>query len=179
MSGDIKDSLRRELRDREYAEGYAESFLNAFIATQIKVIREQRGMTQADLGKAIGTTQAGVSRIEDVNYSSWNIRTLAKLARAFDIRLRVSFETYGTLPIEVVGFNRESLERVDRPNDPGLADQPSWRRQKMVNIAEFLAGRGQSETVVQSELGQKNVGGFAPARADAWPTALEGMAQAI
>lgn len=120
MFGDIEFALRNNLRDREYAEEYAQSFLNTFVATQIKVVREQRGMTQATLGNRIGTTQAGVSRYEDVNYSSWSLRTLMKIARAFDVRLRVSFEPYGTLPDEVVRLDRARLETVERKSDPGL-----------------------------------------------------------
>lgn len=122
MRGEIFNSLRANLRDKEYAEGYSESFLNSYIATQIKVIREQRRMTQGQLGEAIGTTQGGVSRYENVDYSSWSLRTLQKIARAFDVRLKVSFEPYGTLADEVVGFNRASLERVKREEDPALTD---------------------------------------------------------
>jgi ribosome-binding protein aMBF1 (putative translation factor) len=108
----ISNALRTELRDQEYSEGYAESFLNSYVATQIKVIREQRGMKQADLAHEMGTTQTAISRIENVNYSSWNIRTLKKLARAFGVRLKVSFETYGTLPEEVEGFGSDTLQRA-------------------------------------------------------------------
>ena len=138
---DIESSLRTELCDSEYSEGYAESFLNAYVATQIKVVREQRGMTQAELAKQIGTTQAGVSRLENINYSSWNIRTLIKLARAFDVRLKVSFEPYGTLPDEVVRFNRESLERVRRAEDPGLRP-PSPEETEAVEdlFGKYLSG---------------------------------------
>jgi transcriptional regulator with XRE-family HTH domain len=120
---DIENALRVELRDPEYSEGYAESFLNSYVATQIKVIREQRKMTQAELGRYIGTTQAGVSRYENVNYSAWSIKTLIKFARAFHVRLKVSFEPFGTLPEEASQFNRESLERVEREEDPGLEDK--------------------------------------------------------
>lgn len=123
MNGEIINSLRKKLRDPEYSEGYAESFLNAYIATQIKVLREQRVKTQAELAEQIGTTQAGISRLENVNYSSWSIRTLIKLARAFNVRLHVSFEPYGTLPNEVVNFSRESLERVKREDDQGLSER--------------------------------------------------------
>jgi transcriptional regulator with XRE-family HTH domain len=119
---DISEALRSELRDPEYSEGYAESFLNSYIATQIKVLREQRKMKQADLAQEIGTTQTAISRIEDINYSSWNIKTLKRLARAFRVRLSVSFEPYGTLPGEVEHFTRESLQRAARESDPGLAD---------------------------------------------------------
>lgn len=135
MNGEIVSSLRRELRDPEYAEGYAESFLNAFVATQIKVIREQRKMTQADLAREIGTTQTGISRIENVNYSSWSIRTLIKLARAFGVRLKVSFEPFGTLPDEVIRFNRDALQRVKREDDPELQDHPDRLGEYLVRFA--------------------------------------------
>ena len=124
----IITKLRQELRDPEYSEGYAESFLNSYIATQIKVIREQRHMTQADLASEIGTTQAGVSRLENVNYSSWSIRTLIKLARAFELRL----------PGEVISFRRECLERVKRSEDMGLGgivNTPTTREGSILEYA--------------------------------------------
>jgi transcriptional regulator with XRE-family HTH domain len=127
---DISEALRSELRDPEYSEGYAESFLNSYIATQIKVMREQRKMKQFDLAKEMGTTQTAISRIENVNYSSWNIKTLKKLARAFRVRLRVSFETYGTLPDEVGKFTRESLQRAAREDDPGLLERRAPQREE-------------------------------------------------
>jgi transcriptional regulator with XRE-family HTH domain len=124
------DHLRVELRDPEYSEGYAESFLNSYIATQIKVIREQRQMKQSDLAREVGTTQTAISRIENVNYSSWNINTLKKLARAFRVRLMVSFETYGTLPDEVGKFTQESLQRAEREKDPGLLERKAAEREE-------------------------------------------------
>lgn len=147
MFGDVEYALRKNLRgDREYAEEYAQSFLNAYIATQIKVIREQRKMTQAELGALIGTTQAGISRYEDVNYSSWSLRTLMRLARAFDVRLRVSFDPYGTLPDEVVRFDRERLQVVERENDPMLGSGEQTKRSydsgNVTDIGAFRAIAG-------------------------------------
>jgi transcriptional regulator with XRE-family HTH domain len=147
MLSEIDRSLRVKLRDREYAHSYAESFLNAFVATQIKAIREQRELTQSELAEMIGTTQTGISRIENVNYSSWSIRTLLKLARAFDVRLRVSFEPFGTLPQEVVQFNRSGLERVKRDNDPGLEE--SQRSVQVTNIAIWKALNPHPQIVVK------------------------------
>jgi|SRR5579872_1405440 len=141
---DISDSLRRELRDAEYSEGYSESFLNSYIATQIKVIREQRGMKQVDLAREMGTTQTAVSRIENVNYSAWNIRTLKKLARAFRVRLRVSFETYGTLPDEVERFGRDGLQRAAREDDPDLLERIGPHREGLAHRAMAAAMGGNS-----------------------------------
>lgn len=114
------DALREELKDPEYSEGYAESFLDSYIATQIKVLREQAGLSQDALAKLIGTRQGVISRIENVNYSKWSVITLKKLARAFRVRLRVSFETYGSLLAEVDAFSRTALERAPREKDPIL-----------------------------------------------------------
>jgi transcriptional regulator with XRE-family HTH domain len=137
---DTRDALRVELRDPEFSEGYAESFLNSYIATQIKVIREQRQMKQSDLARRVGTTQTAISRIENVNYSSWNINTLKKLARAFRVRLMVSFETYGTLPDEVGKFTQESLQRAERERDPGLLERKEPQRERVDDIQAVAMG---------------------------------------
>ena len=118
--GVINQTLRSDLLQPEFSEGYAESFLDAYIATQIKVLREDNHWTQAELAEHLGTTQTAISRIENVNYSARNIRTLKKLARAFRLRLKVSFETYGSLISDFTGLDRESLKRIPREKDPEL-----------------------------------------------------------
>jgi transcriptional regulator with XRE-family HTH domain len=123
----INDLLRSDLRQPELSEGYAESFQDAYIATQIKVLREQNNWTQADLAERLDTTQTAISRIENVNYSAWNIRTLKKLARAFRLRLKVSFETYGSLIPEIEEFSRDQLKRSPREEDPELNHTSSKR----------------------------------------------------
>jgi transcriptional regulator with XRE-family HTH domain len=87
--------------------------MNACVAAQIKTIREQRQWTQADLAERIGTKQAGISRLENVNYDAWKVETLTRIARAFDVRLRISFEEFDSLIDEVERFGRHSLERDD------------------------------------------------------------------
>jgi transcriptional regulator with XRE-family HTH domain len=114
-------TLREELDDEEYRYAYAEDYLNTHIAAQIRVLREQRGMTQQDLADKIGTKQAGVSRLENVNYSSWKTQTLKRIARALGVGLSISFETFGTLLEEAAGFGRGSLERPEFANDPAFA----------------------------------------------------------
>jgi transcriptional regulator with XRE-family HTH domain len=100
-----------QMDDLEFRHAYAASFMNSLVAAQIKTIREQREMTQAQLAELIGTKQAGISRLENVNYDAWKVGTLAKLARAFDVRLRISFEDFDSLVDEVRRFRRSTLER--------------------------------------------------------------------
>jgi transcriptional regulator with XRE-family HTH domain len=114
----LRNRLKRQLRDKQFRHAYADEQLNLSIGTQIKAIREKQGMTQAALAEKIGTKQTGVSRIESANYSRWSIAVLRRLAEAFDLRLRVSFEEFGTLWKEVDDFSRESLERREFKEDP-------------------------------------------------------------
>jgi transcriptional regulator with XRE-family HTH domain len=148
--GAISETLRQDLTQPEFSEGYAESFQDAYVATQIKVLREQNEWTQAELAEVLNTTQTAVSRIENVNYSAWNISTLKKLARAFRVRLKVSFESYGSLINDVENFSRENLKRAPREKDPelaiGIQDVASAATKLFVDIGQFKA-RKQDEPV--------------------------------
>ncbi len=117
-----ENPLRQDLieEDEEYRYAYAEDFLNTYIATQIKVLRDERGMKQEDLAQAIGTKQSGISRLENVNYSNWKTETLKKVARALGVRLRISFETFGSLLGEDADFSREALKRPKFEDDPAF-----------------------------------------------------------
>ena len=112
------DRLNQSFRDKEYRHGYADEFLNMSIATQIKVLREQRGWSQKDLAEHAGMKQPRISAIENVNYYRWTVETLRRLAEAFDITLCVSFETFGKRLGDIARFGRKDLERSSFDDDP-------------------------------------------------------------
>jgi transcriptional regulator with XRE-family HTH domain len=118
---DLRESLKQEFKDPDIRYAYAESSLNTRIASQIKVLREQRGETQDKIAERCGTKQAGFSRFEDANHSVWKTDTLWKIARALDVRLHISFETFGSLIEDKERFSREYLER------PGFEDDPAFK----------------------------------------------------
>jgi transcriptional regulator with XRE-family HTH domain len=143
------ESLKEQFQDKDYRYGYAESFLNSYIAAQIKIIREQQKMTQAQLAEKIGTKQAGISRLENVNYTAWKVETLTRLARAFDLRLQISFEEFGTLPGEVNRFGRESLERSEYNKDPVFGVVPERvEKATVLTKGEIAALSPRSEAIV-------------------------------
>ncbi len=114
----LRERLRNDLSDSEFRHAYADENLNLRIATQIKVLREQQKLSQKELAEKLGTKQAGISRLESADYSGWSVRVLKKLAEAFDLRLRISFEEFGTLWREVDQFSRVELERRPFKDDP-------------------------------------------------------------
>lgn len=115
---ELAENVRKEfLKDKEYAHAYMEEFENSYIATQIKVLREQNDLTQNELAELAEMKQERISVLENVNYSSWSINTLRKLARAFDLVLHVSFENFGDEIKAITSLNREGLSRIAREKD--------------------------------------------------------------
>src|SRR5438477_1309344 len=58
----------------------------------IRALREARGLSQAQLARALGTHGPAISRIEDADYDGHSLRILRKIAEYFDQHLVVSFE---------------------------------------------------------------------------------------
>ena len=71
-------SLARRFRNRAYRQAYVESFVDSSIATQIKVLRDQRDLSQSDLAGLAGMKQSQISRLENTNNESWKVGTLRK-----------------------------------------------------------------------------------------------------
>lgn len=119
----LTEKLRVELQDREYREGYDEAFLDHSIATQIRVIREQRGLTQKQLADAADMKQSRISAMEDEDYGSWSVNTLRRVAYALGVRLKVSFEEWGTLLSDIDRADRAGLQRRAFEDDPAFKSQ--------------------------------------------------------
>ena len=119
---DLRQDLKAEFEDPEYRYAYAESFLNTKLATQIKILREQRQKTQSELGAVVGTKQSGFSRFEDVNHSVWKTDTLWKIARALDVRLDIAFRTFGSIIDDKEHFTKEAMQCQDFDHDPAFAE---------------------------------------------------------
>jgi transcriptional regulator with XRE-family HTH domain len=160
-------ALKEEFQDKEYRDAYADDFLNTFVATQIRVLREERKMKQEDLAQLVGTKQSGISRLENVNYSSWKTDTLRKVARALGVRLRISFETFGNLIDDSARFNPENLMRPKFEDDPAFKkfeivanDQtPQPPSNNVFNIGDSkgfgLAMAGEGQKTAPSDPGRK------------------------
>lgn len=101
----------QRMKDRPTArDAYVRAEVSTALAHQVRAIRNQRGWTQADLAKLMGTTQAVVSRLEDPSYGRVSLATLFDLSKAFDTGLQVKFVSLTTMLQET--FNPSHAARL-------------------------------------------------------------------
>ena len=87
----FKDRLKEELKNPAFAKAYAEEGIYVTLAIEIAKLRQEKKLSQADLAKKLHTSQQMVSRLEDLHNGSFSLKTLLKLARAFNKKLSVQF----------------------------------------------------------------------------------------
>ena len=85
---DLDDHLKRKLQNPEFRAAYDAEDKRIELVLQIIKLRQQRGMTQSDLAKAIGTRQANVSRLERFD-ANLTLGTLEKVAQALGANLQI------------------------------------------------------------------------------------------
>lgn len=85
---DLDECLKRKLQNPDFRAAYNVEDRRIELVLQIIKLRQQRGMTQADLAKAIGTRQANVSRLERFD-TNLTLGTLEKVAEALGVNLQI------------------------------------------------------------------------------------------
>jgi ribosome-binding protein aMBF1 (putative translation factor) len=87
----MRDIAAEWLKDPEFRAEY-EALEDEFaLASALIEARGRAGMTQAQVARAMGTTQAVIARLEGGRVKP-SIRTLERFAKATGTRLRISFE---------------------------------------------------------------------------------------
>lgn len=84
--------LQEKLKDPNFKEGYKKEKLLLDVAVELAKIREQRGLTQAELAKQANLTQQQVSKLE--SGMSANVKTLLKVCSALRVKLLLSQDDY-------------------------------------------------------------------------------------
>jgi ribosome-binding protein aMBF1 (putative translation factor) len=79
----VKGQLKTPARRRRFARESA----HARLAIRIAQLREQKGLSQADLARRLHTTQQAVSDIETLKRANVTVLTLERLAEALGTRL--------------------------------------------------------------------------------------------
>ncbi len=110
-------TLLKKMKNKKYRDLFVSGQIKTGIPFQIRATRDLRGWTQEELGKLAGLPQSAVARLENPDtLHSPNIKTLLKIASAFDVALIVRFAPFSELmhwvesvPYEVKGLSPETL----------------------------------------------------------------------
>jgi len=110
-------TLSSEFNDKEYAHAYMESHAVSRIAAQIYALRKQRNLSQEQLSALTGIPQEKISKIESADFESVTMKTLQKFSRAFDINLKISYESFSEGIKDIVNLTKDVLEVKSRVED--------------------------------------------------------------
>ncbi len=88
---DINLELLIELKTPLYHDYFVASQLNKGFSFQMRALRDSQNLTQKDLAELADTKQSVISRIETNGVSNLSVKTLLKLASAFNVGLVLRF----------------------------------------------------------------------------------------
>src|SRR5688500_3855716 len=84
-----KGWIDRKLGDHKFRRGFEEESQKLAIGEQLTQLRREAGLTQAQVAKRTGTTASAISRYENAEYDSYELRTLHRIVRASGGRLNI------------------------------------------------------------------------------------------
>ena len=87
---DFQEYLSEKLRNPKFRKYYDEYGKQLEIAYQILKLRKQKGISQQELAKKIGTRQSDIARMES-GQQNFTTDTLQKIASAFKKNLKIEF----------------------------------------------------------------------------------------
>lgn len=87
-----QDHRAELMRNPEFRTTYEELRPAYEMAKTLLRMRTERNLSQRELAKLAGTSQAAIARLESAEYTGASISTLHKIARALDVDLVVRFE---------------------------------------------------------------------------------------
>ena len=87
----FQSRLREDMKDPEFKAHFQEERQALKLAMKIAELRENKGLSQQQLAKLMGTSQQAISRIESGEYEGFTLKTLEKIAEATGMRVKIEF----------------------------------------------------------------------------------------
>ena len=87
----FQSRLQEDIKDPEFKKYYQEERQALKLAMSIAELRNQKGLSQQELAKLMGTSQQAISRIESGEYEGFTLKTLEKIAEATGMRIKIEF----------------------------------------------------------------------------------------
>jgi ribosome-binding protein aMBF1 (putative translation factor) len=83
---------QRAKKSLTYRKTFARTLQQIDLALLVREMREDAGLTQAELAKKVGTTQSVVARLEDAEYRGHSLTMLERIATACGVALKLHAE---------------------------------------------------------------------------------------
>jgi len=87
----FQSRLQEDIKDPEFKKYYQEERQALKLAMSIAELRNQKGLSQQELAKLMGTSQQAISRVESGEYEGFTLKTLEKIAEATGMRVKIEF----------------------------------------------------------------------------------------
>jgi transcriptional regulator with XRE-family HTH domain len=124
----------RQLGEKEFRDGFVADQVRSRIALLIRALRDQRGWSQAELGRRMGKPQNVVSRLEDPDYGKESLQTLLELAAAFDLPLLVDIPEWNDWLDRTQHVTKAELSRIG-------FDEDLFCKQATANLSALASGK--------------------------------------
>ena len=83
---------QRARKSATYRKTFARTLHQIDLALLVREMREDAGLTQAELAKKVGTTQSVIARLEDAEYAGHSLTMLERIATACGVALKLHAE---------------------------------------------------------------------------------------
>ncbi|MCX5728577.1 MAG: helix-turn-helix transcriptional regulator [Nitrospirae bacterium] len=88
-----KGWLDRKLMSPKFRKGFEEEVQKLAIGEQLSRLRQEAGLTQAQVAQRAKTTASAISRYENAEYDRYELRTLQRIVLACGGRLDIILES--------------------------------------------------------------------------------------
>ena len=83
---------RRANQSAAYRKTFARTLHQIDLALLVREMREEEGLTQAELARRVGTSQSVIARLEDAEYTGHSLSMLERIATACGVALKLHAE---------------------------------------------------------------------------------------
>ncbi|HMS86299.1 MAG TPA: helix-turn-helix transcriptional regulator [Nitrospira sp.] len=87
-----KGWLDKKLANSKFRQGFEAEAQKLAIGEQLSRLRQEAGLTQAQVAKRIRSTASAISRYENAEYDRYELRTIQKIVRACGGHLDITME---------------------------------------------------------------------------------------
>ena len=123
---DDRPAIIDSFGDWDARHDYNESNISQLVPLQVRLMREERGWSQTELGlRAGGIKQGPISDLENPSKANVTLKTLQRIARACDTALVVRFVSFGEFVDWVTDLTDKQLSPPGFTVDDGLLEKPA------------------------------------------------------